>query len=79
MSDQASERSGSTKNKKSKSKPSTSCRSVSPVYDYNTVQPQSPVAEPANVNNVTNNNAQYDARFNKIESSIANLDATLAQ
>ena len=77
MSDQASERSGSTKNKKSKSKPST--RSVSPVYDYNTVQPQSPVAEPANVNNVTNNNAQYDARFNKIESSIANLDATLAQ
>ena len=78
-------RSGSNKNKtksQSSSKPA-SPRDASLVYDYpiaNASQPQYSAADFANVNNVTNNNDQYDpARMNKLESTIANLTASLAQ
>src|ERR1700748_1281889 len=71
-------RSGHNKNKKSQpSDMSTSPRVPSPVYDFPqnnaSVEPSSPAAIAANVNNIADNNDQYDARFNKLESTIADL------
>jgi cell fate (sporulation/competence/biofilm development) regulator YlbF (YheA/YmcA/DUF963 family) len=78
-------RSGSNKNK-TKSQPSSkpaSPRDASLVYDYPTAnagQSDAFAPDATNVNYVANNNGQYDpARMNKLESTIANLTASLAQ
>ena len=78
-------RSGSNKNE-TKSQPSSkpaSPRDASLLYDYPTAnagQSDAFAPDATNVNYVANNNGQYDpARMNKLESTIANLTASLAQ